>query len=1275
MTSHSQQVSREHRDYLKAQAVSDEFIDAICETTTEGIIFHFAGTTGRSADQLRLDNPNEDGPRFIGPTGQPSVMPVPPGHEALLADLKVPLVIVEGSKGILAAASALEHTSQPVALVGLLGCWGWSSDNRATEDLMAIPASGRDITVILDADLTGNRHVWDAASALKEQLETVLGAASVKFAHVPGRDKEGLDDLLSRVPEAEREAVMRRVMAGAKESLGRRPGKPAAPLPACFDANGTFLARTCFDLLMARHPMAVTQEGTVAVYKEGRYHNGESRVFNAGVVDLLGEYFRETYLKTVHELAASILKSTGRVIPVRPDRLLINVRNGLLDPVTMKLHPHDPDYLTLFQFDIEWDETATCPTYEAWLDQVLPGRGDELEDAIAPMLNPLVTPSKALFMYGPSRSGKSTLGRLLAAVVGKESTSSVTLQQLSDDRFASANLYGKVLNLAMDLSSRDVRDLSMFKMVTGDDLVPANRKYGAQFNFTNTALVVFSANEVPTVSETSKAWTARVAPFKFPNSFLGTEDPSIEQAMLAELPGIFRCWVIALQKQLARGGYIDTSGSGDNDEFLRRTNRVQEFLFERTKPSTNPKGTLRPNLYAQYQVWAQANGGQPMGRNRFFDSVRTLGVDEFKPKNGAWTFEVVLIDPEKAETVGSSGGVGSSDPPPPTDYEGPEDNSVSRKARDESELPTTDQSADTIVFDLEAGGVENLWRFDPGEYIRVVGAETARGVQADPRLAVPSGILVAHNGFQFDFHALARRGDLDILAAGEADSLIDTKVLSALADPPPFDMKPERIEGHYSLNAVAQRLGLGGKTDDIERLARKHHKANPHPSGDPFMSIPADDPEYLDYCRGDVEATRAIFDLLPVTEYAKREMRLLARLASSVTGIGFRIDTDLLHQRYDDGQHRLAVRKDWLVEKYGLPLTRKDGTPSKKPHTTDDGRAAILAAFKDLGADPERWPSQMRSKTANPSLGSEAMGFLIDAAGDEQPEIVELAQTVADMQGVRSVYGNVLDNMADGRVHPTISARQASGRLSITNPGLTVVGKRGGRWVEREIFLPEPGHAIVPFDLDQVDARAVAGLCQDPAYMALFTDPAIDSHEEIAYRLWGIRDGKKGAYRNKAKVIGHAWNYGAGIARIVRETGIDRAEVERFDAGMRQDFPTLVKWKRDMATVAQTGALMDNGFGRLMRPNPDKAYTQGPALMGQGAARDLMMGGILRLPVEVVPMLRAVVHDEIVLSIPADIVGDVIPVVQQALRDEFRGIPITAGYEKPSANWGRCYAK
>jgi putative DNA primase/helicase len=67
--------------------------------------------------------------------------------------------------------------------------------------------------------------------------------------------------------------------------------------------------------------------------------------------------------------------------------------------------------------------------------------------------------------------------------------------------------------------------VSVFKLMTGEDVVLANRKYGAQFTFTNRALFAFSANELPTIGEGSRAYSERIKPFRFDRSFAGREDP------------------------------------------------------------------------------------------------------------------------------------------------------------------------------------------------------------------------------------------------------------------------------------------------------------------------------------------------------------------------------------------------------------------------------------------------------------------------------------------------------------------------------------------------------------------------------------------------------------------------------------------------------------------------------------------------------------------------------------------------------------------------------
>jgi DNA polymerase I len=216
---------------------------------------------------------------------------------------------------------------------------------------------------------------------------------------------------------------------------------------------------------------------------------------------------------------------------------------------------------------------------------------------------------------------------------------------------------------------------------------------------------------------------------------------------------------------------------------------------------------------------------------------------------------------------------------------------------------------------------------------------------------------------------------------------------------------------------------------------------------------------------------------------------------------------------------------------------------------------------------------------------------------------VELCNAVAAVSGERTIYETVRRCLVPGeladdgmaRVHPKTSFRQASGRASVTNPGMTVFGKHGQRWQEREVIIPDPGHVMLTVDLSQVDMRGVAAHSQDPAYMALF-EPGRDAHAEMALLLFGSKDA-----REQTKAINHGYNYGESIKRIAADNGLDLSVVQAFDAGMRSRFPGVVAWKEACAREGETGALLDNGWGRLMRPDPRRAWTQAPALKGQGA--------------------------------------------------------------------------
>lgn len=597
-----------------------------------------------------------------------------------------------------------------------------------------------------------------------------------------------------------------------------------------------------------------------------------------------------------------------------------------------------------------------------------------------------------------------------------------------------------------------------------------------------------------------------------------------------------------------------------------------------------------------------------------------------------------------------------------------------------------DEVVDTATFDLETGDAERLYAEDGREYVRIgavahddrpvieLGGST---VADDVAARIRQGrTITGHNIMAFDLPALVRAGAMtmdevhDLAADGR---LFDGLLAARFLDPPMARDKGVDATRKYDLGTLAVSHGLGEKYTDLSKpLAKKY--------GGDWGQIPVDtddpDPERAEdarlfraYMVQDAELSRRLHARLleelggSVPEYLAREHRVAA-LAAQIRHNGFLVDQPLLAQRVADVDQRKAESLAWLAENAGVPLADAKGKAYKSPLASTGGKAALEAALKGAGATSFwRTPNSGQFDTSGEHMKHLAREY------HHLPQVREIAKHVYRIVGARSVYQTLMDHMtSDGRVHPKIGFDQATGRWSVTKPGLTVLGKRGGRHVERAVLLPDPGEVLMSADLSQVDMRAVAGLSQDLAYIEMLKRE--DPHLEIALALFG--DASK---REDAKAIGHGWNYGRGIRAISEGQEIDPAIVRRFDASMRERFGRLVEWQTEVRAIAESGQLLDNGFGRLMRADPHRAHTQGPALMGQGAARDIMMTGLLRLDRRILPMLRAQIHDEIVFSVPEAEAEEVGRAVVEALSFEWRGVPILADVSKTGTDWSKCYEK
>lgn len=596
---------------------------------------------------------------------------------------------------------------------------------------------------------------------------------------------------------------------------------------------------------------------------------------------------------------------------------------------------------------------------------------------------------------------------------------------------------------------------------------------------------------------------------------------------------------------------------------------------------------------------------------------------------------------------------------------------------DVAELMYGGKLAELVTLDLETGDANALHASNGPGYIRLSGVATDAGpVQIEEHHAGAELVgraiewgaqITGHNIMAFDLPALVRAGVLTMPRVHELAKdgrLFDGLLAARHIDPPMARDKGVDATRKYDLDSLGVKYGLGEKSDAAKRLAKKYGGWGEIPL-DPNTE---DGRDFRAYLEQDVNLSRALRDRLladlggQVPAYLVREHRIAA-VAAQISVNGFRVDVPELERRVAEIEQRKAGAMGTLHERYGIPLVNEKGEPYKAPLGSKLGKEALTKALHEAGAT-SLWTTE---KTGEIQVSAEHMLHL-GREYHHSPQVLEIVKAVYRIVSARTVYETIHNHLIGDRVHPKVSFKQATGRWSLTEPGLTVLGKRGGRHVERAVFLPEPGHVLVTVDLSQVDMRGVAGLSQDHAYIDMLRTE--DPHTEIAKLLFG-----DASRREDAKRIGHGWNYGRGIKAISMSEEIEPALVVQFDASMRERFPRLVEWRDEVREIAASGQLLDNGFGRPMRADPQRAHTQGPALMGQGSARDLMAEGFLDLPPEVLPYLRAQIHDEVVLSVPLAEAEDVRRAVVEAFTREWRGVPILADSSPFGTDWSKCYEK
>ncbi|MCY3019783.1 MAG: phage/plasmid primase, P4 family, partial [Planctomycetota bacterium] len=309
----------------------------------------------------------------------------------------------------------------------------------------------------------------------------------------------------------------------------------------------------------------------------------------------------------------------------RPPLETLNLTNGLLDLQSGQLRSHDPAFPPTVQLPIAFDPDADCPAWRKFGADVLPDDApDLLWEILALVMLPITGRQCALLFIGEGENGKSVTISLITRFVGRSNCCSVSLHSLEADRFSAARLVGKLADLCADLPSAHLLGTSVFKQLTGEDRVPAERKHADPFDFDNFARLVFSCNLPPESGDATHASYRRWVCVPFTKCFEDNpRDKSETEAELTashELSGALNMALSVLPRVSQVGLTVSPSMEAAWNEFRCVTDPAMVWLDGETVLDAEAV-TPREALYAAYRAARRREGRPPMTETSFGKAV------------------------------------------------------------------------------------------------------------------------------------------------------------------------------------------------------------------------------------------------------------------------------------------------------------------------------------------------------------------------------------------------------------------------------------------------------------------------------------------------------------------------------------------------------------------------------------------------------------------------------------------------------------------------------
>jgi putative DNA primase/helicase len=547
--------------------------------------------------------------------------------EILAAGLE-PIFLVEGEKDV----HRLEALGEVIATTLPMGAGKWREEYAAH-------FAGRWVVLVPDFDEPGLEGAEKIARELFEVADRVgvLFLESLWSQAKPGHDIAdwlAWGDELGMTVDEQREILMKQAERAGVDDLdffagiiypGGRGG-----LTLLEDRLARNLVKTENLIFCADHFWK--WDGGLGIWSKKRDRAWMERRIRGRIRSKGGEeVITANKVSSVMKLAAQERTRFPEELNSCPEGCFA-VRNGILDLEKGKLYPHRQGHLITSQTPHPYIPGAECPEWMQWLEERQEDEATraQIQEIFGYCLATGINYHSFFFFFGDGGTGKSTCVDTLEFLVGSDNKVALELTEL-DNPFTRAQLVGKSLFLAKELTTRSFKHIGMIKAIVSGDPIYVDVKFGTGFDFRPKGRLVMESNVIAATPDSSGGFERRFIQVNFDKPIVRKEMVyNYQERFLEEMPGILNWSLEGYRRLLERGRFEHTERSqAATDDLMKHRAGLQMFIkagWFRDVPEEPGLMVKCSKVFELYNDWCELNDVVPHHKDMATFNRELFGV-------------------------------------------------------------------------------------------------------------------------------------------------------------------------------------------------------------------------------------------------------------------------------------------------------------------------------------------------------------------------------------------------------------------------------------------------------------------------------------------------------------------------------------------------------------------------------------------------------------------------------------------------------------------------